>query len=128
MIITERNYKINGDLMTPEDKERIRSEIEKRIAETQNSIATLREQTAPVPPSVAIGRLTRMDAIQQKNMAESNLKSAEKLIYSLQVALNKIAEPDFGICTVCKNPIPVERILAVPETKICVRCTPNRKR
>ena len=114
--------------MTPEDKIRIRTEIEKRIREAQYSVAKLSEQTAPVPPSVAIGRLTRMDAIQQKNMAESNLKSAEKLIYSLGVALEKLDEPEFGICAVCKNLIPMERILAVPETKICVRCTPNRKR
>jgi len=108
--------------MTPEDKKNIRAEIEKRIKENEGIIEALREQTAPVPPSVAIGRLTRMDAIQQKQMAETNLKSTERLISNLKLALEKIDEPDFGVCAICKNDIPLGRLLAVPEAKACVQC------
>jgi DnaK suppressor protein len=114
--------------MTPEEKKTVKTEIEKRICEAEENITTLRSQTAPVPPSVAIGRLTRMDAIQQKSMAESNLKSAEKLIFNLKLALSKLDEPGFGECAICNGSIPVERILAIPETRVCVKCASSRKR
>ncbi len=114
--------------MTPEEKETVKAEIEKRIKSAEDSIETLREQTAPVPPSVAIGRLTRMDAIQQKSMAEANLNSAKKLILNLKLALEKLDDPNFGICVTCKNQIPLERVLAVPETKLCINCVPRTPR
>ncbi len=114
--------------MTPEEKTAIGKEIEKRIKEAEESIETLREQTAPVPPSVAIGRLTRMDAIQQKSMAEANLKSAEKLIINLKRALDKLDDQDFGVCITCRKQIPLERVLAIPETKLCINCVPRSPR
>lgn len=114
--------------MNPEEKNNIRVEIEKRIEEAEQSIETLREQTKPVPPSVAIGRLTRMDAIQQKNMAEANLKSTEATINKLKKALENLDSPDFGICASCGKNIPLGRILAVPEAKICVQCASGAQR
>ena len=114
--------------MTPEEKIKIKNEIESRIKESEKSIEKLKEQTAPVPPSVAIGRLTRMDAIQQKNMAEANLKSTEKLLSNLKKALGNLENTDFGICNVCKNNIPLGRILIVPETKVCVQCASVKRR
>jgi len=114
--------------MTPEDKTNIRIDIENRIEEAEGSLETLREQTKPVPPSVAIGRLTRMDAIQQKHMAEANLKSAEVLIKNLKQTLKKLDDPEFGICSVCGKDIPMGRILAVPEAKVCVQCASGSKR
>ncbi len=114
--------------MTSEEKKAIRTEIEKRIKGAEESIESLQEQTAPVPPSVAIGRLTRMDAIQQKSMAEANLKSAKKLISNLKIALDKLDDQDFGVCVTCKKQIPLERILAIPEAKLCVQCVPRPPR
>jgi len=108
--------------MKSEEKNKIKKEIEKRINETKRSIKSLREQTKPVAPDRAIGRLTRMDAIQQKSMSESNLKTAEQALLSLEDALLKIEDPDFGLCIRCSKAIPLERILIVPESKCCVRC------
>ncbi len=112
--------------MNMEEKQKVKIEIEKRISEAQSVIETLKEQTKPVPPSVAIGRLTRMDAIQQKNMAEANLKTNEAVIKNLNNVLLKIDDEDFGKCLVCGNDIPVQRIIAVPDAKICVPCASKR--
>ncbi len=114
--------------MTPEEKQDIRVEIEKRIEEAEQSLDTLREQTKPVPPSVAIGRLTRMDAIQQQKMAVANLKASEVLISKLKKALEKLEEDDFGVCASCGKTIPLGRILAVPEAKVCVSCASGKRR
>ncbi len=114
--------------MTGEEKQAVRKEIEQRIADAQKSIQTLREQTKPVPPSVAIGRLTRMDAIQQKSMAEANLRSTENDIKNLKKALLRLDEDNFGVCVVCGGEIPLGRILAVPEAKVCVKCASAKRR
>ena len=114
--------------MTPEEKKDIKAEIEKRIKEAEKTAETLKKQTEPVPPSVAIGRLTRMDAIQQKNMAESNLKANQVLISNLKKALDKLDEPDFGVCVICKQNIPMERMFIIPEAKVCVPCASKKKR
>ena len=108
--------------MESEEKRKIRQEIEKRIAETKKSIKSLKEQAKPVAPDRAIGRLTRMDAIQQKNMSEANLRTAEQALLNLEEALIKLGEPDFGLCIRCKKRIPLGRILIVPESKCCVKC------
>ena len=108
--------------MELEEENRIRSEIEKRIDGTKKIIKSLREQVKPVAPDRAIGRITRMDAIQQKNMSESNLRTAEQALVNLEDALSKLAGPDFGLCIRCRKSIPLERILIVPESKCCVTC------
>jgi len=105
-----------------EEKGKIKKEIEKRIAETQKSIKSLQKQVKPVAPDRAIGRLTRMDAIQQKSMSESNLRTAEQALHNLEDALSKLDQPNFGLCIRCKKEIPLERILIVPESKCCVNC------
>lgn len=114
--------------MTPEEKAGVRQEIEARIADAESHLDTLREQTKPVAPSVALGRLTRMDAIQQKSMAEANLKSTEADITKLKKALVRLDDDDFGICASCGGTIPLGRVLAVPESRVCVQCASGGRR
>jgi len=108
--------------MTEEDKDRIRKEILSQIEKFENSLESLTEQSRPVAPDRAIGRITRMDAIQQKNVAEAALRSAEESIYKLKETLPEIDTPGFGICSGCGGDIPIERILIVPESRLCVTC------
>jgi DnaK suppressor protein len=114
--------------MTPDEKQNLRTEIESRMADTEASVETLREQTKPVPPSCSLGRLTRMDAIQQKQMAEANLKQAESNLSKLKRALERLDEDDFGICASCGGEIPAGRIMAVPEARVCVPCASGPRR
>ena len=108
--------------MMSDDQASIRKEIKKRIQETEKLILSLKEQVKPVAPDNAIGRLTRMDAIQQKNMSQANLRSAEGKLLLLLETWAKLDEPDFGLCNRCKKTIPIERLMAIPETRTCVNC------
>jgi DnaK suppressor protein len=64
-----------------------------------------------------------MDAINNKSVNEMALKNAEIKLNNLTVALNKIDDPDFGICVRCHKPIPMGRILLMPQAITCVNCT-----
>ncbi|MEZ5058826.1 MAG: TraR/DksA C4-type zinc finger protein [Saprospiraceae bacterium] len=66
--------------------------------------------------------VSRMDAIQNKSVAEASLRSARKRVTSLKIALKKLEEPGFGKCTRCGNPIQPARLMFMPESTNCVRC------
>lgn len=108
--------------MTPEEKKALRDSILARIKEIQASLASLEETAKPVEPDVAIGRLTRMDAMQQQKMQEENFKIAKSNILKLQDGLEKLEGDTFGQCHYCKQTIGFERLKALPESYMCIQC------
>ena len=46
---------------------------------------------------------------------------------SLTKALDRINDGTFGICKICENLIPEERMLEVPNATKCVQCKENEK-
>lgn len=108
--------------MTGEEKEIFRKKILDLIAETKDNIAELKILTQPVEPDEAIGRISRMDAINNKSVNDAALFKAENKLTKLQYALTKVDDPEFGKCTSCDNQIQEGRLLLLPESNKCVRC------
>ncbi|MBZ0326642.1 MAG: TraR/DksA C4-type zinc finger protein [Altibacter sp.] len=104
------------------NKAQIANRIKEEISSTEESIVKYRELTKPIAPENAIGRVSRMDAINNKSVNEVALRKAELKLKNLRVALSKIDDPDFGSCLRCKNPIPIERIMLLPQAVFCVNC------
>lgn len=105
--------------MKPEE---VKEKILEEISKTEKLILEYRELTQPVEPDVAIGRISRMDAINNKSVNEASLRQAESKLHSLQRVLSMYGTDDFGRCLKCKTPIPAGRILFRPESLYCVRC------
>lgn len=101
-----------------EIKEKIIIEIDK----TEKSIVEYKEITKPIAPENAIGRISRMDAINNKSVAEAALRTAEDKLDKLNYMLTRVGEDDFGVCAKCKKPIPIGRILLMPQSRHCVNC------
>ena len=103
-----------------------RNELKQRlldeISKTELLIKEYQEMTKPIAPDVAIGRISRMDAINNKSVTEAALRQAEEKLRNLQRVLSKIDDKDFGICLKCNKPIPLGRILIRPESLYCVNC------
>jgi len=76
------------------------------------------------PPSLdeEIGRLTRMDALQQQQMALHARRRLETQLAQVRGALARVDEGTFGKCALCGNVIPPQRLDLVPETPFCVAC------
>ena len=51
-----------------------------------------------------------------------------KMLYELDDALKKIEEGTFGICEDCKNLIAKNRLKAVPQARLCVKCQQKREK
>ena len=108
--------------MNDTDKENLRALIIKKIARTEQKVEELRELVKPYAPENAIGRVSRMDAMANQSVMKAALRSDEKRLNGLRVALANIDQPDFGSCYDCKAAIQHKRILLMPESKYCMRC------
>ena len=104
------------------DRNEIRKKLETEITKTTAAILQYEELTKPVAPDDSIGRLTRMDAIQNKSIAEAALREARDKLNKLKYALSNFDDPAFGKCAKCGAQIPIGRILIRPESPYCVRC------
>ncbi len=108
--------------MTPDEKEKLKSSIIDAIKDIKQDIKALIELSKPIPPDNAIGRITRMEAINSKSINEAALTSARNKLAGLERALDQIDDPDFGYCSVCEELIPVKRLMLMPESTMCVNC------
>lgn len=106
-----------------EEKETIRLRIQEEINATQLLVSKYRELTKPIPPENAIGRVSRMDAINNKSVNEAALRKSELKLSNLKIALTKVDDSDFGTCIKCHQSIPFGRILLLPQTLTCVNCS-----
>lgn len=108
--------------MSPQERQVLKEKITLHIHKIQDEITELEELTQPIGPENAIGRISRMDAINNKSVAEAALRSARKKLGKLQLALSKIDKPNFGVCERCQKPIPTLRLMYMPESTRCVNC------
>lgn len=100
----------------------IKQTILDEISKTEKSIEEYKDMVKPIAPDVAIGRISRMDAINNKSVMEASLRQAEEKLKNLNRVLSNIGSKEFGICMKCKQPIPIGRILIRPESLYCVNC------
>jgi len=109
--------------MTQNDKDKLAIEIQKRLIKIDDHIIELRELSKPIEPDCAIGRVSRMDAINNQSINQASLD--KKLIQKngLQAALDNINQDDFGKCLNCGAEIQMGRILIMPESRKCVNCS-----
>lgn len=100
----------------------IQQRIEAEISATEAAVATYRELNRPVAPDNAIGRLSRLDAINNKGVTEAALRQAEAKLLQLRQMLTRLHEPDFGRCWRCHALIPLGLLLLLPHSRFCVQC------
>jgi DnaK suppressor protein len=108
--------------MKQEERDEIRQLISKKIAITLSDIAELKELTKPISPENAIGRISRMDAINNKSINEAALRAAEQKLIKLNQAKEDVKLSTFGICVKCDNPIQLGRLKFRPESVFCMNC------
>ena len=108
--------------MTKEERERLRETITAKVAGLREEILELKELTRPDAPDCAVGRVSRMDAINNRSVNEAAMRKKQLKLSKLEQALEKIDTPGFGKCTRCGEDIPWGRIAVMPESTLCIRC------
>jgi DnaK suppressor protein len=108
--------------MSPKERAKIKKTIQAELDGLRQEIEDLRKTSGPVSPDNAVGRLSRMDAIVNAGVNGRMLESALEKETLLETSLQTINSPEFGICAGCGEAIAVARILALPETRLCITC------
>jgi DnaK suppressor protein len=104
------------------EKKEIRILIDQEISKTENKIREYEEMSSPVSPDDAIGRVSRMDAINNKSVTEATLRQAKDKLSKLRHALSRVDDENFGKCQRCGKDIPVMRVILMPQSPYCVNC------
>jgi DnaK suppressor protein len=108
--------------MNNKEKKKLKEIIVSRIKETQDEIEELKELVKPIPLDASIGRVSRMDAINNRSINESALRDKTQQLKKLEKALENSKAGNFGICKKCGNEIPFGRLEYMPHTTRCVNC------
>jgi DnaK suppressor protein len=98
---------------------RVLTTLRRELAAT---LEASRENTVPVSPDAAIGRLSRQDAMQSQQMALELQRRSQQRLAQIDAALKPIVEGTFGFCLRCEEEIGAARLKVKPEAHLCVRC------
>lgn len=103
------------------------SEQRKRLNELKDQIETTLSQSKEAARPVeldqqAVGRLSRIDAIQQQKMVEANRRRQSLRLKQIKAALVAMESGDYGVCRRCEESIAWPRLQAQPECFICLDC------
>ena len=96
--------------------------------ELQHVLEVSERGTRPVDIDEPIGRLSRMDAMQQQSMARANRQTADLRLKQVNAALKRFSHEEYGYCLECEEPIGYRRLKVRPEAPLCISCQSERER
>ena len=70
----------------------------------------------------SVGRLSRMDAMQQQAMAKAQERSRQLNLQRIEMAFRRIKDSDYGYCADCDEEIPSGRLKVDPMAERCIKC------
>ena len=98
---------------------RLRTELVGSIADNS--------RTNTVDLELPIGRLSRVDALQQQAMAAAEKRRAKQRLKAVEAAIEFHDAGDYGYCKACGENLPFARLKVRPESPLCVACLTGRE-
>jgi len=100
-----------------------RKKLEARLFDIQAGREAQQKESAPVElDQTKVGRLSRMDALQQQSMAQATARRTEQEHQRIRTALGRLESGDYGYCLKCEEEIAEGRLRVDPSTLICIDC------
>ena len=84
---------------------------------------TAKDSRAPVAlDQQSVGRLSRMDAMQQQSMELATEERRQQRLAALAAALRRVKSCDYGYCLKCDDKIAAGRLAVDPAVTLCIYC------
>ena len=96
--------------------------------ELRSSIDSSKAAARPVDLDEPIGRLSRVDAMQQQKMIQANRDAARGRLAQVGAALARLEQDEYGECVGCGEAVGFARLKAKPEAAFCIACQSSRER
>lgn len=98
-----------------------------RLEQKRSELENLREISQDAREAVeldqqSVGRLSRMDAMQQQAMAKAQERSRSLDLQRIEMAYRRINDDEYGYCSNCDDEIPDGRLKIDPMAERCVKC------
>lgn len=94
-----------------------------RRAQIEGALASLADRDRPVElDQTTQGRLSRMDAISQQQMARASKTHLQRELSRIDAALARADKGVFGLCCRCELQIEPPRLAADPSVPFCLDC------
>ena len=113
--------------LTREQLEELHQDLVDERLRLEGSLQLTKEGSKPVALGTPIGRLSRMDAIQQQQMTKASRATLEIKLRQVKASLEEYQKDDYGHCRFCHEPIGYPRLKARPEAPFCLRCQDTRE-
>ncbi len=115
------------DELTPEQIKELKRTLVRLRKELIAIESGLEEGTRPVEPDSAIGRISRMDAMQIQQMAHASRRAARRRLQQVAGAMHRLEDETYGECAECADDIGYARLKARPEAPFCLECQSRRE-
>lgn len=106
----------------------LRRALEALDRELRSVHETSADGAATVDLEQPIGRVSRIDAIQQQRMVQANRASVQLRHQQVRAALRRFDEDEYGVCVTCGEDVGYRRLEAQPEAPFCISCQGQRER
>ena len=109
--------------MTEAELNNVRTRLEELRRETLVEKDAAAESTAPVELDQArVGRLSRMNSMQQQAMALEQDRRRDILLKRIDGAFQRLERRNYGLCVNCSKSIEVKRVNFDPTVFFCQQC------
>ena len=89
----------------------------------QRLLENSQKNSAPVTlDQQSVGRVSRIDAIQQQQMAVANRDQDSVILKQINASLVRAENHEYGFCLECGEPIACARLQVQPYAENCVSC------
>ena len=113
--------------LTPEQAEELHQALLTERLRLQQHLQLTKEGSKPVDLDTPIGRLSRMDAMQQQQMTRASRSTLETKLLQIEASLKAYRRGEYGYCRACEEPIGYRRLKARPEAPFCLSCQDSRE-
>ncbi len=111
------------------DRDALRVKLLARKAELESDDAATVADRGPVElDQQAVGRLSRMDAMQVHAMAEATHERRLAELTRIVGALERMDDGDYGYCVACDGKIAAKRLELDPAVPTCIKCAERAER
>ena len=100
-----------------------REQLETLRVEVNEYLESSQDASEAVQLDTSIGRLSRMDAMQDQQMALELRRRKENQLLRIQDAMDRMNQGTYGLCLSCKEPIADDRLEFAPDAVVCVKCS-----
>lgn len=95
----------------------------------QRLLLDSQQNSAPVTlDQQSVGRVSRIDAIQQQQMAVANRDQASAILKQIIASLVRVKNDEYGFCLECGEPIAYARLQVQPYAANCLGCQESLER